>query len=313
MNRIATIFIDGQAGTTGLQITERLQKFSGIQLIQLSESERKDDNMRTDALNSCDIAILCLPDDEAKKAVAMVANPAVKILDASSAHRTAFGWVYGLPEYNDRQADMIATAKRVSNPGCYPTGAILLLAPLVRNGIVPEDYPIVVHGSSGYSGGGKGLIARYEDKNNPNPIHTALRYYGLGLNHKHLPEMQDYCLLKYPPLFVPMVAPAYNGMVITIGLHLSACGAGATINKINEIYQKQYGQSPRIHLGERGFMPEESALVLEEMAHTDDIELFVFTDKSEDHALLVARYDNLGKGAAGASIQNLNLMLRSIL
>ncbi len=306
------IFIDGQAGTTGLQILDRLKYHDGVEILSLDENTRKNPKAREEALNSCNIAVLCLPDDAAVEAVSLVKNPAVKILDASSAHRTKYGWVYGLPEYSDTHPDLIAAAKRVANPGCYPTGAILLLKPLISAGIIPEDYPIVISGASGYSGGGKSLIARYEDKNLDNHINSALRYYGLGLDHKHLAEMQDYCLLKYSPLFLPMVANCHSGMVITIGIKPRLCAKNTDMALIHQIYQKNYQSKSRIYLAGLGYMPPESACNIEEMATTDDIELFIFADKNNENIVLMARYDNLGKGASGAAIQNINLMLRSI-
>src|SRR6185312_3591388 len=218
----ATVFIDGASGTTGLEIGERLGEREDISLVRLSDAERKDARARREALNEADLVILCLPDGAAREAVSMVENPAVRIIDASTAHRTVPDWVFGFPELEPGQRARIASAKRVSNPGCYSTGFLALVRPLVRAGILPDDFPLTVNAISGYSGGGKSMIEEFEDRASPRHVETVVRTYGLTLSHKHVPEMQKHAGLAHPPVFAPSVGRFYRGMMVEVPLQLWA-------------------------------------------------------------------------------------------
>lgn len=295
------IFIDGAAGTTGLEIAERLAGRSEFSLITLDDAQRKDASARREALNEADVAILCLPDDAAREAVEMI-DPSVgtRVIDASSAHRTAEGWCYGFPELVGR--DRVSHARRVSNPGCYPTGFLALVAPLVREGLLPADWPYTVNAVSGYSGGGKSLIERYEIFD-PAP---AFRAYGYDLAHKHLPEMKAHAGLDHPVLFAPAVVPAYRGMLVEVPLHLGAMSDNPHSDALRDALSNFYADS-RIVVVDQGTAPGE--LVIDrDVAPSDAMELFVFGNEGGWNARLVARLDNLGKGASGAAVQNLNLL-----
>lgn len=293
-----TVFIDGAAGTTGLEIAERLASRGEFRLVALDEARRKDTAARAEALNDADFVILCLPDDAAREAVAMIRNDRTRVIDASSAHRTAQGWAYGFPEVIGREA--IASAMRVSNPGCYPTGFIALLAPLVRAGLLPADWPYVCHAVSGYSGGGKALIGRFEEDRD-----IAFRAYGLAMGHKHVPEMQAHTGLSFAPLFAPAVVPAHRGMLVEVPLQLSAMtGAGAP-DALRDKLREAYAGSPIVHVLDD--QPDE-LLLRGSMAPIDTLTLRVFAARDGSQARLVAMLDNLGKGASGAAVQNLNLM-----
>lgn len=294
----ATVFIDGAAGTTGLEIADRLAGREEFSLLILDDDRRKDDAARAEALNSADFVILCLPDDAARAAVAMIEAPAVRVIDASSAHRTKPGWTYGFPEVTGKQA--VASARFVSNPGCYPTGFIGLLAPLVGAGFLPADWPYVCHAVSGYSGGGKALIARFED--DPD---IAYRAYGLALGHKHVPEMEKHAGLKQPPVFAPAVVPAHRGMLVEVPLPLSAMARAASPDALRACLAEAYSTSEIVTVQQE--QPGE-LLLRASMEPTDRLELFVFAAADGRQARLVARLDNLGKGASGAAVQNLNLM-----
>lgn len=294
----ATVFIDGAAGTTGLEIAERLAGRSEFQLVTLDEARRKDAAARAEALNDADFVILCLPDDAAREAVAMIRSDRTRVIDASSAHRTAEGWTYGFPEVIGRGA--VASAARVSNPGCYPTGFIALLAPLVSAGLLPADWPYVCHAVSGYSGGGKALIGRFEEDRD-----IAFRAYGLAMGHKHVPEMQAHAGLSIAPLFAPAVVPAHRGMLVEVPLHLSAMTGAGTPEELRAKLGEAYAGSPIVQVLDD--QPDE-LLLRASMAPTDALTLRVFGSKDGSQARLVAMLDNLGKGASGASVQNLNLM-----
>src|SRR3954451_9374286 len=235
-----TVFIDGAAGTTGLEIWERLADRSDIALIELPDAERKTARARREALNDASLAILCLPDAAAREAVAMVENPAVRIIDASTAHRTAPEWVFGLPELDPGQRERIAAAKRVSKPGCYSTGFLVLARPLVRAGIVPADFPITVNAVSGYSGGGKSMIEEFEARESPRYVETAVRAYSLTLAHKHVPEMQKHAGLAHPPLFAPTVGRFYRGMIVEVPLHLWALPGKPTVFDLHQPLSDAY-------------------------------------------------------------------------
>lgn len=292
------VFIDGAEGTTGLEIRERLAGRAEFNLIVLDDAARKDAASRRQALNDADFAILCLPDDAAREAAAMV-DPAcaVRLIDASSAHRVASGWTYGFPELIGR--DAVARAQRVSNPGCYPTGFLALIAPLVRAGLLPADWPYTVNAVSGYSGGGKALIARFSGEPD-----LAFRSYGLGLGHKHLAEMQHHAGLAHAPVFSPAVVPAHRGMVVDVPLPLAAMRAGSP-GDLRACLTDFYEDSQIVRVD--GEAPQELLLRASEPPR-DDLTLYVFGSADGTQARLVATLDNLGKGASGAAVQSLNLM-----
>ena len=294
-----TVFIDGAAGTTGLEIAERLAGRREFALLALDEARRKDAGERREALNTADFVILCLPDDAAHEAVAMIANERTKVIDASTAHRVAPGWVYGLPEVSGHEA--VAGAARVSNPGCYSTGFIALIAPLVRAGLLPADWPYICHAVSGYSGGGKALIARFEQDRD-----IAWRGYALGLGHKHVPEMQVQSGLSVAPLFSPAVIPAHRGMVVEVPLPLASIPGAASADALRAALADFYAASPVVGMGAT---PADGEMLLRASDAGDDrLNLFVFASDDGSQARLVARLDNLGKGASGACVQNLNIM-----
>ena len=294
-----SIFIDGAAGTTGLEIRERLAERREFELIVLDEAKRKDAAARREALNQADFAILCLPDDAAREAVALVdSDSKTRIIDASSAHRVADGWTYGFPELIG--LDHVAQASRVSNPGCYPTGFLALLAPLVQAGLLPSDWPYTVNAVSGYSGGGKALIERFEKH-----PEIAFRSYGLGLGHKHIPEMQKYAGLEHAPVFSPSVVPAHRGMLVDVPLPLAAMDTGVAPADLRNALSEFYEGSSFIR------MPSDSPnelLLLANAEPWDGLDLWILDSEDGSQARLVARLDNLGKGASGAAVQNLNLM-----
>ena len=294
----AKVFIDGAVGTTGLEIAERLAGRSEFSLVRLPEERRKDDAARAEALNAADFVILCLPDDAAKAAVAMIDNPDTRVIDASSAHRVADGWTYGFPEVVGR--DTVAAAARVSNPGCYPTGFIALVAPLVKAGLLPADWPYTVNAVSGYSGGGKALIGRFEED-----ADIAFRAYGLALGHKHVPEMTRLAGLAHPPVFAPAVIPAHRGMVVDVPLPLSAMAGAASPQALRQCLADAYAGSSVVTVHED--TPDE-LLLRRSMLPSDRLDLHVFASQDGSQARLLAVLDNLGKGASGAAVQNLNLM-----
>ena len=294
-----SVFIDGGAGTTGLEIVERLRAHPDFEPVVLDEARRKDPSARRVALNEADFAVLCLPDAAAREAMALI-DPAssVRVIDASSAHRTDSEWIYGFPELVGRQ--VVAGAARVSNPGCYATGFLALVAPLVRARMLPEDWPCSVHAVSGYSGGGRELIARFEGDSD-----IAYRGYALTLAHKHLPEMQQKAGLAHPPVFCPAVVPAYRGMVVEVPLPLEAMPTAASPDEMRDELARFYADSPVVSLMHEG---SQELLLHRSQTGTDRMELHVFADADGTQARLVAMLDNLGKGAAGAAVQSLNLM-----
>jgi N-acetyl-gamma-glutamyl-phosphate reductase len=294
-----SIFIDGAAGTTGLEIADRLAGRPEFEMIVLDDARRKDPAARKEALHAADFAILCLHDDAAREAVSLAEGSRVRIIDASTAHRVTPGWVYGFPEIVGHEH--VATASRVSNPGCYSTGFIALLAPLVRAGLLPADWPYSCNAVSGYSGGGKALIQRFEDDRD-----IAWRGYALALGHKHVPEMQARCGLVHPPLFTPAVIPAHRGMVTEIPLPLEAMKGAGTPAAMREWLANFYASSPVVHVVDA---PASGELLLRATARPSDrLELMVLPNADGTQARLVAVLDNLGKGASGAAVQSLNLM-----
>jgi N-acetyl-gamma-glutamyl-phosphate reductase len=300
-----TVFIDGEAGTTGLQIRQRLANIRGIEALSIADDKRKDEHARLELMRRADLVVLCLPDDAAKTAVGLAESlgaEAPKILDASSVHRTAPGWVYGFPEMAAGQQAAIRSAPRVSNPGCYPTGGIALLRPLVEAGLMGKDYPVTVNAVSGYSGGGRKMIESYDAGTAP-----AFELYGLGLEHKHLPEMQTYSLLERRPIFVPSVGNFLQGMLVSVPLHLDTLPGKPSGRDLEAALEKHFAGSAQVKVLKPARGEERlDALALND---TDKLELRVFHSEKRGQAVLVARLDNLGKGAAGAAVQNIGLML----
>lgn len=293
-----TVFIDGAVGTTGLEIVDRLAPRAEFELLILGDEARKDAGARRDAYHAADFAVLCLPDEAAKEALTLAEGAKVRIIDASSAHRVADGWTYGFPELIGREA--IASAARVSNPGCYPTGFLGLVAPLVRAGLLPADWPYTVNAVSGYSGGGKALIQRFEEDGD-----IAFRSYGLGMGHKHVPEMQRYAALAHPPLFAPAVIDAHRGMVVEVPLPLSAMPMAGSPEVLRLALVEFYAGSKVVTVHDE---PKDELLLRRSMQPSDRLDLWVFGAQDGSQARLVARLDNLGKGASGAAVQSLNLM-----
>jgi N-acetyl-gamma-glutamyl-phosphate reductase len=305
----ARMFIDGAAGTTGLEIRQRLENRSELSLISLSEAERKDPAARNHALNEAELVILCLPDAAARQAVSLIDNPRVRVIDASSAHRVAPGWTYGFAELEPDGYDQIAAAQRVTNPGCWPTGFLALVRPLVRAGIVPADFPVSVSGVSGYSGGGKSMIAEFEDRDALGYTNSVSRIYGLSLKHKHLPEMMQHAGLSHPPLFEPGLGRFYRGMLVEVPLALWALPGKPKLADVHAALAGAFRGRPLVKVA----TPEEAAAITaldaEIMANTNALTLYVFGNDETGQARLVAAFDNLGKGAGGAAVQNLNIML----
>ncbi len=305
----AKIFIDGAAGTTGLEIRERLGVRRDLAVVTLDDTSRKDAGARAHALNSADIVILCLPDEAAREAVSMIENPLVRVIDASTAHRVADGWVYGFPEMDVVQRDMIAQAKRVSNPGCWPTGFVALVRPLVTAGILPADFPLTVNGVSGYSGGGRAMIEEFEKKSSPAYVETVVRGYGLTLAHKHAPEMKVHGKLSQPPVFAPNVGRFYRGMIVEVPLQLWALPGKPAVADLQGTLENAYDKAELVKVANLYEAAELKALDAELLAGRNDMQLYVFGNDKTRQARLVAVFDNLGKGAGGAAVQNLNIML----
>ena len=295
-----TVFIDGSVGTTGLRIRQRLSDRPDIQLVTLPEELRKNTEARAGALNACDLAFLCLPDAAAIEAAEMVENPDVVLLDTSTAHRTDPSWVYGMPELAGQKARIMGS-NRIANPGCHASGFVALVAPLVQAGIVPKVAALSCFSLTGYSGGGKKMIAQYEDPNR-DPLLDAPRQYAMGQSHKHLPEMVALCGLETAPIFCPIVADFYSGMEVTVSLFKK--DLRGSIADIRRIYAEYY-TGPLIHFKETA--DEKGFLSAAAFSGRDDMEITV--TGNDDRILFVSRFDNLGKGASGAAIQNMNIVL----
>ena len=316
----AKVFIDGEAGTTGLQIQQRLRARRDIELLHLSDAERKDAARRAEMLNAADVSILCLPDDAAREAVSMLDNSTARVIDASTAHRTLDDWTYGFPEYSLERPGEIATSSRVANPGCYALGAVSMLHPLVDAGLLPPDHPVTINAVSGYSGGGRKLIAAFEDADAPDATDADFYLYGLDLEHKHVPEIQKHGSLLNRPLFVPSVGSFAQGMIVSLPLQLWSLPGKPTATELHEALASHYADES----GSQGVTVASMAEAASAKAHPllsgnsldaealfgkDGLTLYVFGNDNREQAVVCAVLDNLGKGAAGQAVQNLELML----
>ena len=301
--KLPTIFIDGEAGTTGLQIRERLLGRTDLQLLSIDPERRKDSAARAELLNTADLVILCLPDEAAKEAVAMIENDTTRVVDASTAYRVDPDWTYGFAEMSKGQRAAIAGSRRVSNPGCYPTGFIALVRPLVEAGIMPADWPVTVNAVSGYSGGGKAMIAEFEGGQG-----DPFRAYGLTQKHKHVPEMQKHTGLSGRPMFAPAVGNYAQGMLVEVPLQLRALPGAPSVGDVHAALAGAYAGERFVSVASLEECQALTGLAPEALNGTNQMRLFVFGDLAGDQARLVAQLDNLGKGASGAAVQSLNLM-----
>lgn len=303
----ASVFIDGEAGTTGLQIADRLAALKSVEVRSIDADQRKNASARKAMMASADLVVLCLPDDAAKEAVTLAASlesKAPKIVDASTAHRVAPGWVYGFAELDAGQANAIKAARHVANPGCYPTGAIALLRPLIDAGMIPSDLPLSINAVSGYSGGGRSMIEAYEAGSAP-----SFELYALGLEHKHIAELMRYAGLEHRPIFVPSVGNFRQGMLVSIPLHLDQLPGKPNLTDIEAALHKHYAGTDQVRVIKGATKDFGGRIAGETLSGSDQLELYVFGSDALRQAVLVARLDNLGKGAAGAAVQNIKLML----
>ncbi len=305
----AKVFIDGAQGTTGLKIHGRLEGRADVEVVSLTGAERKDPAARAGMLNGCDLAILCLPDDAALEAVAMVETPDVKIIDTSTAHRVADGWAYGFPELDPGQGDVIAQAKRVANPGCYAVAAVAMLRPLIRAGLLPAGHPVTLNAISGYSGGGRSMIESYEDNKSPDYTEATFRVYGLGLEHKHVDEIEVRGGLEMRPLFMPSVGRFSQGMIVQLPLQLWSLPGKPSVEDIEGALKTHYDGRAFITVEPLQAAAKMDEVDPESLNGTNQLRLFVFANKKREQAVVMALLDNLGKGAAGSAVQNMNLML----
>lgn len=304
MSATTKVFIDGREGTTGLRICDRIASRKDLALIVLPEAQRKDPATRREAINSSDITFLCLPDAASIEAVSMVENDHVKIIDTSTAHRVNPAWVYGFPELSAGQRSAVAASKRVANPGCYATGFISLVRPLVELGLLSPDSPVAAHALSGYSGAGKATIAKYESPDRPEEF-SSPRTYALSLAHKHLPEMKAMTGLHRAPIFSPIICDYYCGMTVTVPLFADMTNGGS-VSQLREAYAGFYANQPFIRVAAEG-EPESGFIGSNNMAGRDSLEIFV--SGNAEQIMLTSRFDNLGKGASGSAIECMNIML----
>ena len=303
------VFIDGAAGTTGLEIRDRLADRSELALMVLPNAERRDAAARKKALNDADLVILCLPDEAAREAIGLIESPHTRVIDASTAHRVIEGWTFGFAELEPDGYRRISTSKRVSNPGCWSTGFLAIVRPLVRAGLIPADFPLTANGVSGYSGGGKSMIAEFEDKNSADYTEAVSRIYGLNLKHKHIPEMHKHSGLSHPPLFEPSLGRYYRGMLVEVPLQLWALPGKPTSRDIHAALVKAYPGRPLVKVASLEDAAATKTLDAEIFAGTNTLTLYVFANDGAQQARVVAAFDNLGKGASGAAVQNMNIML----
>lgn len=305
------VFVDGLSGTTGLKIHERLALYSELEMITIDYEKRRDPEERKKCLNEADIVFLCLPDDAAKEAVSLVTNPGTKIIDASTAYRTAQDWTYGLPELSAAHREAVRSSKRVSNPGCHATAFILGAYPLVAGKVLTPDYPLTCQSLTGYSGGGKALIEKYEQNGGNNDYAKAPRPYALSLNHKHLPEMAKHSGLQETPLFLPVLGNNYKGLAVMISLHTRLLSGKLTGRNIHDLLCEHYCNERFVKV--MPYMEDadlfDGAVDITACNDTNNAELFVFGNDNKGTAVIMTRLDNLGKGASGAALQNMNIML----
>ena len=304
----ATVFIDGEAGTTGLEIKSLLKSRNDIRLVRLADATRKDAGARKDAIASADVAILCLPDDAAREAAKMLKGTNTRLIDASTAHRIDPDWTYGFPELGPGQREKIAVSPRVSNPGCYACSAVALLRPLTAAGLLPADFPVTINAISGYSGGGRKMIASYEDPNASDYTESPFRVYALGLEHKHTPEIERHSGLTTRPLFVPSVGHFRQGMIVQVPLHLRALPGAPKPADLHAALADRYQGAAFVAVAPLTDTPP-AQVEPETLNGTNELKLYVFGNAARGHAVLIAVSDNLGKGASGQAVQNLNLML----
>ncbi len=305
------IFVDGLSGTTGLKIHERLSQYSELEMIKINYDKRRDPQERAKCLNEAEVVFLCLPDDAAREAVSLVTNPNTKIIDASTAYRTAPDWTYGLPELSKQHREAVINSKRVSNPGCHATAFILSAYPLIANKVMAPDYPVTCQSLTGYSGGGKALIDKYEANDGKNDYTKAPRPYALTLNHKHLPEMIMHSGLSQAPVFVPILGNNYKGLAVLLPVHTKLLSKQMSARNIHELLSQHYENEKFVKVlpyADDSFLFD-GAVDITACNDTNLAEIFVFGNEAKGSAVILTRLDNLGKGASGAAIQNMNLML----